>query len=72
MTPPVLGENSDQFVPNWNFHRNACHNPKSKLTAKILPQNREASTYFSSPVLIARVLSTTNNMASSMVSWGKR
>lgn len=39
MTPPVLRENSDQFVPNCNSVGMPVTMPSRKLTATILAQN---------------------------------
>src|ERR1700722_20222271 len=67
MTPPVLRENSDQLVPNWNSIGMPVTTPRRKLTAKMRAQKRAETAYRSFPVF-----STTISSASPMVNWGKR
>jgi hypothetical protein len=40
MMSPVKAENAAQLVPNWNSIGMPVTTPKTKVTAKILPQNR--------------------------------
>src|SRR5260370_2583855 len=72
ITPPVLRENSDQLVPNWNSIGMPVTTPSRELTAQIFAQKRAETSYRSLPVRRANVFRTTMSKASPMVSCGKR
>ena len=72
ITPPESRENRAQLVPNSNSMGMPVTTPKTKLMAKMRPQNRAARSHSSLPVRSATDLSTTISSASPMVSWGNK
>jgi hypothetical protein len=69
---PAKAEKAAQLVPNWNSIGMPVITPMTKVMAKILPQNRAATLWISSPLRRYSVFNTTRRSASPMVSWGKR